>query len=90
MILGRVVGTVVSTLKLPAFRGQKLLLVRPVDPAGKPRGKSLLALDGAQAGAGDTVLVLEEGNSSRMILGDSTAPVRSMVVAVVDRITLEG
>jgi microcompartment protein CcmK/EutM len=88
MILGRVVGTVVSTLKLPALEGHKLLLVRPVDPAGKPRGNTLLALDGAQAGVGDTVLVLEEGNSSRMILGDSMATVRSMVVGVVDQVNL--
>jgi microcompartment protein CcmK/EutM len=90
MILGRVIGNVVSTIKLPVLEGHKLLLVRPVDPSGKPRGKSLLALDGAQAGPGDTVLVLEEGNSSRMILGEAMAPVRSMVVAVVDQVTLGG
>jgi len=90
VILARVVGTVVCTVKLPALRGHTLLLVAPVGPDGKRRGRSLLALDAAQAGVGDTVLVLEEGNSSRMILGDATAPVRSMVVGIVDRVTLGG
>ncbi|MCU0294080.1 MAG: EutN/CcmL family microcompartment protein [Thermoanaerobaculaceae bacterium] len=88
MILARVVGTVACTIKLASLKGSTLLAVQPVDPAGRPRGKSLLALDAAQAGIGDTVLVLEEGNSSRMILGDSTAPVRSMVVGVVDEVAL--
>lgn len=88
MILGRVVGTVVSTAKLRSLGGRTLLLVRPVDPSGKPKGRALLALDGAQAGVGDTVLVLEEGNSSRMILEDSTAPVRSMVVGIVDAVAV--
>lgn len=88
MILGRVVGTVVATAKLRALEGHKLLLVHPVDPSGRPRGRSLLALDATQAGVGDLVLVLEEGNSSRMILGDSMAPVRSMVVGIVDQVAM--
>lgn len=90
MILGRVVGTVVATVKHPVLVGQKLLLVQPVDGAGKARGKTTLALDAVQAGPGDTVLLLEEGNSSRMILGDAMAPVRSMVVGIVDAVVAGG
>jgi len=86
MTLGRVVGNVVATVKHPVLEGHKLLLVQPVDGRGKPRGKSTLALDVVQAGPGDTVLLLEEGNSSRMILGDSMAPVRSTIVGIVDSV----
>ncbi len=86
MTLGKVVGTVVATVKIPVLEGQKLLIVQPVDPSGNPRGRSSIALDTVQAGQGDTVLVLDEGNSSRMILADSTAAVRTIVVGIVDRI----
>jgi len=87
MTLGRVVGTVVATVKHPVLQGYKLLLVQPVDGKGVPRGQSTLALDVVQAGPGDTVLLLEEGNSSRMIIGDSMAPVRSTVVGIVDAVS---
>jgi ethanolamine utilization protein EutN len=87
--LGRVVGSVVATVKHPVLVGHKLLLVQPVDRRGQPRGTTSVALDVVQAGPGDTVLLLEEGNSSRLILGDSMAAVRSMVVGVVDAVTGE-
>ena len=53
--------------------GCKILVVQPVDPEGKPKGKSFLAVDGAQAGVGDRVLVLDEGGSARSIIGDEKA-----------------
>jgi ethanolamine utilization protein EutN len=90
MTLGRVVGAVTATVKHPALAGRTMLIVQPVDPSGAPRGKSVIALDAAQAGEGDLVLVLDEGNSSRMILGDPEAPVRTMVVGVVDRVWIGG
>jgi ethanolamine utilization protein EutN len=43
-----------------------------------------------QAGVGDTVLILDEGNSSRMIVGDSMAPIRTMIVGIVDQVTVGG
>jgi microcompartment protein CcmK/EutM len=90
MTLGRVIGTVVSTVKLEALSGYKILLVQPVDPQGEDVGAVTLALDSVQAGVGDTVLVIDEGNSSRMIVGDSMAPIRTMVVGIVDRIDVGG
>jgi microcompartment protein CcmK/EutM len=90
MTLGRVIGTVVSTVKLEALSGYKILLVQPVDPQGEDVGAVTLALDSVQAGVGDTVLVIDEGNSSRMIVGDSMAPIRTMVVGIVDRVDFGG
>jgi microcompartment protein CcmK/EutM len=86
MILGKVIGNVVSTIKLPVYQGYKILIVQPVNNKEEPQGESVLALDTVQAGVGDTVLVIDEGNSSRSIMNNSTAPVRTMIVGIVDAI----
>jgi microcompartment protein CcmK/EutM len=91
MILGKVLGPVVSTEKHPAFARLKLLTVQPVDEEGKPQGKSFLAVDRvSSAGEGDTVLVLREGSGVRQIFGvplTSKLPIDSCIVGVVDRVT---
>lgn len=86
MILGRIAGSVVSTIRHRAVHGRKLLVVERLDGAGRPEGSYLIALDAIGAGAGETVLVLDEGNGARQILGDPAAPVRSIVVGVVDEL----
>ena len=90
MTLARVIGTVVATMKSGDLQGHKLLVLQPVDPEGKPKGQSMVGLDTVQAGEGDTVLIIDEGNSSRMILGSSMAAVRTVVVGIVDRIERTG
>jgi len=86
MILGRIAGSVVSTIQHASVDGRKLLVVERLDAAGEPDGGYLIALDSVGAGAGETVLVLDEGNGARQILGNPAAPVRSLVVAVVDEV----
>lgn len=86
MILGKIIGNVVSTIKLPVYQGYKILIVQPVNNKEEPQGKSILALDTVQAGVGDIVLVIDEGNSSRLIMNNPTAPVRTMIVGIVDAI----
>lgn len=86
MILGKVIGNVVSTIKLPVYKGYKILIVQPVNDKEELQGKTILALDTVQAGIGDTVLVIDEGNSSRLIMNNSTAPVRTMIVGIVDSV----
>ena len=86
MILGKVIGNVVSTIKLSVYQGYKILVVQPINNKEELQGESVLALDTVQAGVGDTVLVIDEGNSSRLIMNNSTAPVRTMIVGIVDTI----
>jgi len=88
MLLARVKGQMVATVKLPCLTGEKLLVVEPVDPAGQPEGTELIACDRAGAGVGDTVLELQEGGSIRAIMGKKDAPVEALVVAVIDRINI--
>jgi len=90
MTLAKVKGTVVATMKCGDLEGHKLLVLQPVDPQGNPKGKTVVGLDTVQAGEGDTVLIIDEGNSSRMILGNSMAAVRTVVVGIVDRIESGG
>jgi len=87
MRLCRVIGNVVATVKHPVYAGQKLLIVQPVDGEGRDIGTSFLAVDTVQAGAGDRVLVMSEGNGVRQILqmGDRV-PIRSLIVGIVDQV----
>jgi ethanolamine utilization protein EutN len=89
MILGRVTGSVVSTIHHPVVEGQKLLMVDRLDQDGNPTNGYIIALDAVGAGKGETVLVLDEGNGARQLLDDDQAPVRSMVVGIVDDIQLD-
>lgn len=86
MKLGRVVGTVVSTINAPAFDGRTLLLCDLLDPAGRPAGGYLIAVDSVGAGAGEMVLLLDEGNSARQVLSAPGAPIRTVVVGIVDQV----
>lgn len=89
MILAKITGNVVSTAKESGYESRKILIVQPVDPAGMPVGKSFLAVDTIQAGVGDTVLVLEEGGSARMILNEpDTFTIKAIVAGIVDHITM--
>jgi len=92
MRLCRVEGSVVATAHHPAFDGRKLLVVQPMEPAPaadkaplRPTGTSFLAVDNVQAGAGDLVLVMSEGNGVRQLMKmGPQVPIRSLIVAIVD------
>ena len=84
MILGRITGSVVSTIHHPIVDGRKLLVAERLDQNGRPTGGYVIALDAIGAGQGETVLILDEGSGARQILANDTAPVRSIVVGIVD------
>ena len=89
MILGTVKGTITSTINHPFYTGKKLLVVEREDFAGKPAGY-LIAIDGGVgAGVGERVLVIDEGNSARQVVRDTQAPLRSIIIGIVDRVDAE-
>ena len=85
----RVVAPMWAAAKHPAFAGRSLFVVQPLDENGKDAGASYVAIDHVQAGIGDKVLVLTEGNGVRQILqmGD-VVPIRSIIVGIVDQVSL--
>jgi microcompartment protein CcmK/EutM len=76
-----------AAAKHPAFAGRTLFVVQPLDERGGDAGASFVAVDHAQAGVGDKVVVLTEGNGVRQILkaGDQV-PIRSIIVGIVDQV----
>jgi microcompartment protein CcmK/EutM len=88
MKIGRVAGTVVSTICVPDLENRKLLFVDLLDLDGNETGKDVIAVDVVGAGAGETVLVLDEGNGARQVLKAPDAPVRAAVVGVIDELEL--
>ena len=90
MIIGTVKGDIVSTIQHPFYGGKKLLVVQREDFAGKAGGYLIAVDSGVSAGVGDRVLVIDEGNSARQVVGDSNAPLRSIIVGVIDHLEREG
>jgi microcompartment protein CcmK/EutM len=88
VFVGQVAGDIVSTINHPDYDNRRLLIVDHLDESGTPTGGYLIAVAAVDAGVGQRVLVLDEGNGARQILGSATAPVRSVVVGVVDSVDL--
>ncbi|MEK6573668.1 MAG: EutN/CcmL family microcompartment protein, partial [Chloroflexota bacterium] len=62
MVIGKVIGTVVTTISHAHYKNRRLLVVQPLALPGQPEDGDFIALDNTQAGIGDTVLVNREGN----------------------------
>jgi len=88
MILGKVVGTVVTTIGLPDFKNRRLLVVQPLTMPGDPPDEDFIALDNTQAGIGDTVLINREGGGARQVLNNPNACVISVIVGIVDSLDI--
>lgn len=91
MIIGKVVGTIVTTISHAHYKNRRLLVVQPLILDGEspdPDG-DFIALDNSQAGIGDTVLVNREGNGARAALKIPDGCVISVIVGIVDSVSLE-
>ncbi|MBI2299254.1 MAG: EutN/CcmL family microcompartment protein [Armatimonadetes bacterium] len=86
MQLGRVIDQVVATIQHPALEGRRLLLVKLVglDRQSLQKRAPLVAFDPVGAGVGQLVLLCEEGKAAQLILGDKRAPVRTLILGIVD------
>jgi ethanolamine utilization protein EutN len=89
MIIGKVTGTIVTTMSHPHYKNRRLLVVQPlVFPGSKPKG-DFIALDNTHAGVGDTVLVNREGNAARQVLDNPDGCVISVIVGIVDSVYID-
>ena len=89
MVLGKVVGTVVSTRKEDELSGLKFLLVKACDADGKPTGSTVVAVDAVGAGVGEVVLYAS-GSSARQTKATKDRPVDATIMAIVDQVEIEG
>lgn len=89
MIIGKVVGTVVTTIGHPHYKNRRLLVVQPLLPEGEQPSGDFIALDNTHAGIGDTVLVNREGNGARQVLENPDACVISVIIGIVDSVFIE-
>jgi ethanolamine utilization protein EutN len=89
MILAQVIGTVVTTISHPHFKGRRLLVVQPLALPGEKPEADFIALDNTHAGVGDTVLINREGGGARQVLNNPDACVISVIVGIVDSLFLD-
>jgi len=89
MLIARVIGLVVSTMKYSTLTGSKLLIVQEADVAGKPVGNPLVAVDTVDAGEGDLVLVAQ-GSAARQTEMTHNRPVDNVSMAIVDTLQTDG
>jgi ethanolamine utilization protein EutN len=86
--LGRVIGNIDSTINHPFYDGKKLLVVEKTDASGTPTGDYLIAVDTVGSGVGERVLILDEGTGARQVCSSTDAPVRSVIVGIIDEVAL--
>lgn len=90
MILGKVIGTVVTTISHESYKHRRILVIQPMGLDDSVPDDDFIALDTThQAGIGDTVLVLREGSGARQVLENEYAGVISVVMGIVDSVHLE-
>jgi ethanolamine utilization protein EutN len=87
MLLGRIIGNVVCTMKDPALIGQKLLIVQPLDRKGNDKGRPVIALDAVGAGAGETIYWCRGREASFPFL-PANLPTEATIVGIVDSVNI--
>ena len=88
MILAKVVGTVVTSISHAHYKQRRLLVVQPLVTEGETPDEDFIAIDSTHAGIGDTVLINREGNGARQVLNNPDACIISVIVGIVDSVTL--
>ena len=85
MYIAKVVGKVVSVIKHEAYENRTLLLVQPVSLKSQVVRIPTIAVDYVGAGEGDVVLVGAGPGTAEEIFGIENAPIRELVMGIIDR-----
>jgi ethanolamine utilization protein EutN len=89
MLIAKVIGSAVASVKLDALKSSKLLVVSPADGHGIVNGAPFLAVDLVGAGSGELVVV-SQGSSARMAAGANTSPVDAAIIGILDSLQIDG
>ena len=89
MLIAKVIGSAVASVKLDALKSSKLLLVSPADGHGVVTGAPFLAVDLVGAGAGELVVV-SQGSSARMAAGGNVSPADAAIIGILDSLQIDG
>ena len=89
MLIARVIGTTVSTIKDEKLVGRKLLILRQTDETGAASGKPYVAIDTVDAGIGDLVLTAA-GSSARQTAITKDTPVDAVIMSIIDSLEVDG
>jgi len=89
MLICRVVGNVVSTIKDEKLTGKKILIVREATTENELVGKPLAAIDTVDAGVGDLVLIAQ-GSSARQTTLTKETPTDAVIMAIIDELAVDG
>ncbi len=89
MLIAKVVGSAVATVKEESLRGTKLLVVREANARGEAVGKPLVAIDTVDAGFNDLVLIAS-GSSARQTAITKERPVDAVIMAILDSLEVDG
>ena len=84
MLLARIEGNVVSTVKNPSLHGWRMLICQPITDDGKPSGSPVIAIDPHGASMHQRVIMSTDGSAARVAVKDPKSPVRNMIIAIVD------
>ena len=87
MLLGRVIGNVVCTVKSDALEGKKLMLVQPLDKQLKEKGRVIVALDSVGAGTGELIYWCR-GKEASFPWPEQEVPTEASIVGIVDQVHL--
>jgi microcompartment protein CcmK/EutM len=90
MLIGRVIGRVVASVKAEGLEGVKLLLVQPLDENGSPRGSALVAADATRMAGPGSLVHYEGGREAALALDPWFVPVDHAIVGLIDRLTARG
>ncbi|MBN2413907.1 EutN/CcmL family microcompartment protein [candidate division KSB1 bacterium] len=89
MEIGKIVGTVVSTVKDKKLSGSKLLIVNITSADGKPTSNHVIAVDTVGAGTGELVIIVR-GSSARQAQNMETVPTDTSIIGIIDTLEYEG
>ncbi len=89
MEVGRVIGTVTSTVKHEVYQGKPLLVVQQLNLEGEPQGEARVAIDYVGAGIGDLVLIGGAPGVAASVFGVPKAPIRDLIMGIVDHVDID-